>query len=240
MTTAEVRGGTRRERLVHADGMVERLSRWPLFRDVRQDTLAHLVQHIVPRDHAAGQILFVAGEPSDYLYWVDCGFAALRQISPEGREHVLEYVGPGRALNLAASLDGKPHVATAEGLTDVSLLAVERSALLRLLEAHPDLTLALARRLAQEARQLSETVRGLALDTVRMRLATFLLEHAEHTPPQERWTQERIAAHIGTVRDVVGRILRDFVQEGLVRREQGQLVIVDRQGLERETGGTIG
>jgi CRP-like cAMP-binding protein len=239
MTTG-VRGGTPRDSLVHGGDMIERLIRWPLFRDVRPQALADLVRHLIPRDHPAGQIVFVAGEPTSYLYWVDCGFAALRQISPEGREHILEYVGPGRSLNLAASLDGGPQVATAEGLTDLTLLAVERTVLLELLHEHPDLTLALARRLAQEARQLSETVRGLALDTVRMRLAAFLLEHAEHTPTQERWTQERIAAHIGTVRDVVGRILRDFVQEGLVRREQGQLVIVDRQGLERETGGTIG
>lgn len=240
MTTAGVRRDTPRDPLVQAGDMIERLGRWPLFRDVDQEALADLVQHVIIRDHPAGQIVFVAGEPSHYLYWVDSGFAALRQISPEGRELILEYVGPGRSLNLAATIDGGPQVTTAEGLTDLSLLAIERTALLGLLDEHSDLTLALARRLAQEARHLSETVRGLALDTVRMRLATFLLEHAENTPPQERWTQERIAAHIGTVRDVVGRSLRDFVQEGLVRREQGQLVIVDRQGLERETGGTIG
>jgi DNA-binding GntR family transcriptional regulator len=36
------------------------------------------------------------------------------------------------------------------------------------------------------------------------------------------------------VRDVVGRALRTFADDGLIRRERGRLVVVDRTGLERE------
>ena len=93
-----------------------------------------------------------------------------------------------------------------------------------------------SRMLAREARQLAETARGLALDPVRKRLAAFLLQSAEHSPPYQRWTQDLIAAHIGSVRDVVGRVLRDMVREGILSRERGQLVILDRGRLEKEAG----
>jgi DNA-binding GntR family transcriptional regulator len=56
---------------------------------------------------------------------------------------------------------------------------------------------------------------------------------AEDRQPPRRWTQEEIATHIGTVRDVVGRVLRSFAAEGLIRRERGRLVVMDRAGLER-------
>ena len=229
-----------RDALGETAEVAARLGRWPFFRDVRREALDGLARHLSHRTYRAGEIVFLAGDACEHLLWVEHGFAALSQVSTDGREHILDHVGPGRALNLAAALDGGPEIATAEALTDLTLLAIPRAALLALLREHADLAWAVARRLAQDARSLSETARGLALDTVRMRLAAFLLEHAEHAPPQERWTQERIAANIGTVRDVVGRILRDFVQEGLVRRERGQLVILDREALERESGGAHG
>ena len=43
-----------------------------------------------------------------------------------------------------------------------------------------------------------------------------------------------ISTYIGTVRDVVGRTLRTFANDGLIRRERGRLVVVDRAGLEHE------
>ncbi len=223
-----------------ATELATRLARWPLFRGVPDEATLALARRLRRWNASAGEILFIAGDPCERLYLVEHGFATLRQMSPEGREHILDHVGPGHALNLAAAVDGGPEIATAEALSDLSLLTLERAAWASLLHQHAALASASARQLAQDVRALSETARGLALDTVRMRLAAFLLEHAEHAPPQERWTQERIAAYIGTVRDVVGRILRDFIQEGLVRRERGELVILEREALEREAGGGHG
>lgn len=240
MLTAEQRQAATRSALGEAEQLAASLGAWPFFRDVGPRALSDLARRLRRSPYHAGELVFVAGDVCERLFWIDSGFAALRQSSAEGREHVLAYVGPGRSLNLAAAVDGGPQVATAEALTDLTLVAIERGALIGLLRQHADLALVVARRLAQEARELSETARGLALDSVRQRLAAFLLEHAEKAPPQERWTQDSIAAHIGTVRDVVGRILRDFGQEGLVRRERGQLLVVDRQGLERVTRGAGG
>jgi hypothetical protein len=39
------------------------------------------------------------------------------------------------------------------------------------------------------------------------------------------------------VREMVGRTLRAFVEDGLIRRERGRIVVVDREGLEREATG---
>jgi DNA-binding GntR family transcriptional regulator len=57
---------------------------------------------------------------------------------------------------------------------------------------------------------------------------------AEDNQAPRRWTQEEIASRIGTVRDVVGRMLRVFSHDGLIRRESGRLVVIDQAGLERE------
>jgi len=71
----------------------------------------------------------------------------------------------------------------------------------------------------------------LSLYAVRARLARFLIELADLTPSTAGWTQDEIAAHIGTVRDVVGRLLRDFEGAGLIQRQQGKIILLNREKL---------
>jgi CRP-like cAMP-binding protein len=213
-----------------------RLVRWPLFRELRADTFASLTGLMRMESHPPGQLLLLDGERYESFYIVARGFVSHSQMSVEGREHVLGYLGPGRLLNLVAVLDGGGQPGTLQSITPTDLYVIPADAFLSLMATRTDLAIAVARALAQDNRRLGETARGLALDPVRKRLAAFLLDFAENSPPQQRWTQDMIAAHVGTVRDVVGRILRDMTHEGLVSRERGQLVIVDRAGLLREAG----
>ena len=43
-----------------------------------------------------------------------------------------------------------------------------------------------------------------------------------------------IWAHLGTVRDMVGRTLRSFADAGLLRMDRDHIVLLDREGLETE------
>ena len=66
------------------------------------------------------------------------------------------------------------------------------------------------------------------------RLAAFLLEEAavEGTDTL-RLTHERIAAHLGTAREVVTRLLRYFQGEGLVKLGRGSVELTDRRALAK-------
>mgnify|MGYP000179699304 CR=1 FL=1 len=110
------------------------------------------------------------------------------------------------------------------------------SSVLKTVGGH-EVALAVLERLAAEVRRLSDMVESLALHTVRTRLARFLLSTAQNPNSPKRWTQQEIAAHIGTVREMVGRSLRAFADEGWIHRQRGRIVITNRQRLEREAGG---
>lgn len=184
-----------------------------------------------------GQAILFAEEPCRAVYWIADGVVHARYISLEGREYVLDCLGPGSCFNLTPALDGGPTLAHVEALTPAILYSLPRDHFRRLLSDYPALTEATLVYLAGRVRRLSDTAKELALHPVRARLAHFLLAQARdsaHGRHTRRWTQEEIASHIGTVRDVVGRTLRAFTREGLIRRERGQLVISDRAKLERE------
>ena len=64
------------------------------------------------------------------------------------------------------------------------------------------------------------------------RLAAFLLEESRlEGTPVLKITHERIAAHMGTAREVVTRMLRYFQNEGLVRLSRGTVELADEKRL---------
>ena len=66
------------------------------------------------------------------------------------------------------------------------------------------------------------------------RLAGFLLEEcAPEGSESLKLTHERIAAHLGTAREVVTRMLRYFQSEGMVRLSRGEITIVDEAALRK-------
>ena len=90
---------------------------------------------------------------------------------------------------------------------------------------------------ADRLSHLTGLVEQLSLHSMRGRLAHFLINQAERADPPEHWTQDEIAAQIGTVRDVVGRTLRSFEDTGLIRRQRNRIILLDRPGLEAEAEG---
>ncbi|MEG2930514.1 MAG: Crp/Fnr family transcriptional regulator [Ruthenibacterium sp.] len=65
------------------------------------------------------------------------------------------------------------------------------------------------------------------------RLAAFLLEESRRSGATLTITQEQIAHHLGSVREVVTRMLHYFQAEKLVRLNRGSLVLLDTAGLMR-------
>ena len=66
------------------------------------------------------------------------------------------------------------------------------------------------------------------------RLASFLLrEYRKKGNPEIRMTQEQLAAHINSVRETVGRMLKRFAEEGMIENRRGSILLTDIQKLEK-------
>ena len=65
------------------------------------------------------------------------------------------------------------------------------------------------------------------------RVASFLLQEASIEGTRElRITHEAIASHLGSHREVVTRMLRDFQDAGMVKLARGMVTILDKEKLE--------
>ena len=214
------------------------LRRIALFHALAPPALDRVTRVAIRRTYAPDEHIVYAGDPCEAAYFIAAGEVRVYRLSPQGREQVLTQLGPGHAFNLAPLFqDARASSASAVALTEVTLYALLKDDLLRLIAECPEMALALLRDFAGRLTHLTGLVEDLALRTVRARLARFLLEQGDAQHVARGWTQDEIAAQIGTVRDVVGRTLRAFADTGLIEVGRGRIALLDRPGLEAEIAG---
>jgi len=217
---------------------IQTIAQLPFFVHLDEPALRQIAPLMHEQTFTPGQVIALEGDPCQAVYFVLHGLLRTRRMSLNGREQVLAYLGPGAAANLVSALDGRPNLATLDAVNQATVCTVSCSHFREILAAHQEVAVAVSQYLAAELRRLSDLAESLALHTVRTRLARFLLDYGASGEPPRHWTQEEIAAHIGTVREMVGRTLRSFADEGLIRRQRGRIVVANPQALEREASGS--
>lgn len=213
----------------------EALRRISLFADLPPKTLARLARVAIQRTYEPDHTILLEGAPCQAAYFVARGHARVSRVSPDGREQVLVRVGPGQSFNTVPPFqeDAINH-ATVQADDRVTLYAIAKQDLVRLVSEDPHLALALLRDFADRLDHLTNLVEDLSLRTVRGRLARFLLEQGEARSVTPRWTQAEMAARLGTVREVIGRTLRALEDDRIIQMDRQRIVLLDREGLEAE------
>lgn len=160
------------------------------------------------------------------------GILKVYVTSRQGRRIVLRYVHPGGVLGISSVIcRGEP--AGAEAVTRGSMLRLDPATLLRLTKSDPATACVLAGELARRAIADDQLLEANIFGSVRVRLARHLLEVAESHQGQRvvRLTRQELADSVGSVREVVGRVLGDFQKDGLLRRKGSTTVLSDERRL---------
>lgn len=214
--------------------MIDRsvLNQIELFASLTPETRQAIAHRAFQRDVAAGVSLIIEGMPAEFCYFLLSGEVRVLRMNTAGKVQVLGRFSPSAPLNVISLLkDERVNQASIETLTPTTLLVLGAEDFNYLLSHQTDFSTLLLRIFAERMAEMAELAAGLSLYTVRARLARFLIELAGKNPTAGGWTQDEIASHIGTVRDVVGRLLREFESEGLIERRQQEIILLDKQGL---------
>ena len=205
----------------------------PYFQTLDEGALNVVAQEVVVRHFKAGELVFLADDTGAGLHLVVEGMCKVYYLSPEGREHILYALQPGDFCNEVSAVDGGPNPANLAAVEDSTVWVVTQAALQRLRSRYPILNEVVITNLANHCRQLVQRVYDLSFRSVTGRLAGFLLEHgdAQNQLDRHRWTQDEIAAHLGTVREMVARSFRELHQAELIDFDRHRIEIVDEMGL---------
>ena len=194
-------------------------------------------------DYPAGTVIYQPGA-KPWAALVVQGLLRVFLVSLEGRQVTVRYARPGDVLGIAVLVGGP---------ASVGVQTVEPSGLFRISSqtltgaAHRDsrVSWAIAGELNRRLYDTLEQTAVNAFGSVRQRVAAHLLDlaSAQQTPAGRltaHVSQQELADAVGSVREVVARVVRDLRMAGVLSTSADRIVILDATRLYAESGGSAG
>ena len=141
----------------------------------------------------------------------------------------------GETCNEVPAFDGGPNPVNVEALETCRVWVIEAALLLELVQTHPQFARKVLTNFAKKLRSLVHKVSEMAFYQVTNRLARLIHETEADKREGPHWTQEQLAARLGTVREVVSRSLKELERSGAIRVEERRIRVTDREALEQWT-----
>ena len=218
---------------MQSEVLLKRLQTFDFLRGLDHETLAVLAKSAVWKVFPPDAVVFWEGDMEANLYYLQYGSLKALKASPDGREQVLRFISAGEIFNEVGVLARRPNPATAIALEESGIWLIPREALEALVLAHPQTALQIIENMADKIIGLVTLASDLSLKTVEARYAKLLLEEAEGgVIERRRWTtQTELAARLGTVPDVLSRVIRELTKADLIAMDKQHIRILDRKGL---------
>lgn len=158
------------------------------------------------------------------------GVARIYLTEVSGRQQTIRYVQSGDFIG-AARLLGSQERVEVEAVTPVRWVRLRPPVVGQLLRTDPEVARAIARELLDEHDVAVQQLRQASFLHIRSRLVAHLLLRAEVEGDVLHVTQRDLANMVGSVREVVGRVLQDMERAGAVRRRGSGVIEVERDAL---------
>jgi len=215
-----------------------------LFSVFPEKLAARLFANARPTRLAAGEVLFLAGDPAVGCYRVEQGLLKVSMIAPTGAERILAIVGPGGIVGELSTIDGLPRSASVSAVRDSELIFVSRAAFQACADDHPEVYRHLVTLLAGRLRDTDQVLAAGSFLPTKGRVARALLDLAEAFGQdlgqdriliRQKVSQSDVAAMAGIARENVSRILSDWmIRDKLVSRQSGYYCLENKPKLKRE------
>jgi CRP/FNR family transcriptional regulator len=180
-----------------------------------------------------GEVLFDIGRPGQSFLMLTTG--SIRVTRPSNEREILLYrVRPGECciLTISGILGGIQYPARAIAENNISGVALPTALFKQMVEQSPLFSAFIFYSLAARLSELLELVEAVTFMSLEKRLAGLLLTK----DPVIQATHSQLADELGSVREVISRILKDFEGKGMVQLERGQVRILDKEALDKIAG----
>jgi len=205
---------------------------FPALANAPAGTLEQIARDGIYRKAPAGTVMFSEHSPCGGFPLVLSGSIKVLQRYPNGRELQLYRVKPGESCLLSGScLLAKAHY-DASGIaeTDVELLILPPPAFETLIAQDETFRQHVFSLFGERLASLMQVVEAIAYQKLDQRLAALLVNRDAETG-EIHATHQALADELGSVREIVSRLLRSFEDRGWVDLGRERIRVVDRGAL---------
>jgi CRP/FNR family transcriptional regulator len=214
------------------------LERFPALAGLAPARLARVVAESDLLQVPAGRAVFDADQPCRGFPLVLEGAVRVAMNAPNGREIVLYRVDPGQGCILSGGclLGHSDYAARGVAEEDVTLLNLPPEEFNALLLEHEPFRRFVFGMYGERLAEVMTLVEEVAFRRLDERLAQLLI----HRGPVIESTHQKLADELGSVREIVSRLLRSFESRGWVKLERERVTVADPKALSQLAGiGTV-
>ena len=212
---------------------IEHLQHVGTFHGIAPADLARIAQAARRRRMATGVFLFHQGDSAEVIYIPVQGRLKLTQITPEGHEVILRYVGVGEMTGATAAFGDTAYPASAETVEETIVLGWDNATMIDLIERYPRLGLNLLHLLSGRLQELQDRLREMSTERVERRIARTLLRLVSQLGRKVEsgvlidlaLSRQDLANMTGTTLYTVSRVLSHWEEAGIVEAGREKVLI---------------
>ena len=210
------------------------LANVPLFKELASDELDRIASNAHEVRAERGEVLFRRGDPALGFHIIVFGQVKLAFTSPRGDEKVVDLIGPGQSFGEAVMFMERPHVVTAQALSDSLLLYIAREVVFAELERDPRFVRRIIAGLSIRLHGLMSDLENDALHSGTQRIIGYLLRDSENSPESKSALEVTLSANKGVIasrlsltQEHFSRILHDLSARGMIEVRGRSIYIPD-------------
>ncbi len=212
---------------------IEHLQRVGVFQGIAPADLARIAQAARRRQIPADTFLFHQGDPAEVIYVPVQGRLKLTQITPEGHEVILRYVGVGEMTGATAAFGDTAYPASAETVAETIVLGWDNATMVELIERYPRLGLNILQLLSVRLQELQDRLREMSTERVERRIARALLRLVSQLGRKAETgvlidlplSRQDLANMTGTTLYTVSRVLSRWEEEDIIEAGREKVLI---------------
>jgi len=215
---------------------MEVLSKCPLFKGVTPDELTKLLRDLPYqiKKYTKGQLIAQSGDTCQSLMIMLKGSVKGEMMDFSGKSIKIEDIEPPKPLAIAF-IFGQNNTCPVNIIAnnEVEIFNLPKESMILLLQRSVPFLNNFMNIISNRAQFLSDKIRFLSFQTIRGKLAHYLLQLAGPLDGEIilSKSQEELANMFGVTRPSLGRTMRDLHHEGFICAKGKSVKIVDRKGL---------
>lgn len=208
--------------------------------DLKGEDLLEFQSNVKKNQITAGQIIFIEGEKCRGLYIIMHGRVKLYYESIDGKEQIVDIIGPGTVFGDLSMTDDSKYDVSAKAYEDGVYCSISLDYFQQLIKNKPQVALRLLSVLESKLTKSRKTIRDLSLKRARHRIASIIIRLAKEDGFETTQgikiklpvTVQTLAFMSGLTQETASRVLSEFRKDKILSLKNRQLKILDYQALK--------
>lgn len=201
------------------------MQNFSFFKDLSNDAQDLMLKEAMAVEIPKGMELFFQGDTCKEILFLTEGSVRVYRLHESGQEITLYFLESGEQcnVNLNSAFTDTPAVGTAISVTPLKGFMLPASLVKQLYTTEPAYQQFVFELFALRLESMAGLVEDVRFKKLDHRLLEWLHEQ-KHNPIQT--THEAVASHLGTSREVISRLLKEFEHNGILKLSRGKIEVL--------------